>query len=101
MSKADYTHRTAVLNGAKILVIKDLNLGNTSVTNDIENVVNDIAIMESINPADYLIIYKDSEGNYDGWDHAAMDFVPLGENSWISAAAKYKELQLQKSLSSI
>lgn len=45
-----------------------------SVTNDIENVVADIAANEGINPLEYTIIYRNSESNWDGWDAKTESF---------------------------
>lgn len=45
-----------------------------SVTNDIENVVADIANWEGVNPEIYFIAYKDTEGDWDGWNAASQSF---------------------------
>lgn len=76
-SRADFLYRTEVLDGQKVLLIVDQNLGNMSVTNDIENVVEDIAGKENIYLNDHLIIYKDSMGMWDGWDAKAQNFFFL------------------------
>ena len=44
----------------------DLNLGNKSVTNDMENVLRKIEEQEGRSLVDCLIIYRDSEKMYDG-----------------------------------
>jgi hypothetical protein len=77
-SRANFQYRLGVLEGRKTLLIWDQNIGNISVTNDIENVVADIAKHEDINPAEYLIIYRDSEGRWDGWDAATQEFFVIG-----------------------
>ena len=59
----------------KKLSIIDKNLGNKSVTNDIENVVKQIGLIEDINPDEYTIVYRDSELNWDGWDNKTQTFV--------------------------
>lgn len=58
MRKADYTY---AIEGDTVKIV-DLNLGNVSVTNDAENVINEIAQIEYIR--DKRIIYKDSEGDW-------------------------------------
>lgn len=58
--EADFTY-TIKNNTIEII---DLNLGNKSVTNDIENVIRKIATEQNIDPHDYKIIYKDSEGDW-------------------------------------
>jgi hypothetical protein len=63
-----------------VILIWDQNLGNLSVTNDIENVVGDIARREGIEPTRYLIVYKDSEGRWDGWDASRGDFFVIADH---------------------
>lgn len=93
MAKADYIHKLKNIFGRDILVIEDLNLGNMSVTNDIENVVKDIQQLEHINPSERLIVYSDSEGCWDGWDHDKQEFVSLSEDSWYNAATKFIQIK--------
>lgn len=73
-SRADFAHKLGVVNGFKVLLIVDLDMGKMSVTNDIENVIDDIAFAENIDPKEYLIAYRDSEGDWDGWDAKTNDF---------------------------
>lgn len=58
-SKANYTYEV----GNELVRITDLNLGNKSVTNDAENVINEIQSVENIKGKQ--ILYKDSEGNWE------------------------------------
>ena len=53
-----------------VISIVDLDLGNRSVTNDIENVLRRIEHDHQGSIADTLIIYRDSQGVRDGveWD---------------------------------
>ena len=100
-AKADYIHSIEQYrNQVPVLVVEDINLGNKSVTNDIENVMADIAKMEKINPADYVVVIKDSSGNWDAWDHNAQQFEILNENEWYYAAAKFIHLRMNKTLAS-
>ena len=46
----------------KVLIIEDSDLGNRSVTNDIQNVLQ--AIKTDLDFLPETIIYKDSEGNF-------------------------------------
>lgn len=46
-----------------MLVIVDLNHGNKSVTNDIENVLKELNVGRLISTD--LVVYKDSDGYYD------------------------------------
>lgn len=77
-SRANFQYRLGDLEGKKTLLIWDQNVGNRSVTNDIENVVADIATHQDIDPAEYLIIYRDSEARWDGWDAVTGEFFPIG-----------------------
>lgn len=61
-AKADYSYQII----DDVLAIEDLNNGNMSVTNDIEAVVHDIEEEEQIHAKDMKIVYKDSEGVWDG-----------------------------------
>ncbi len=79
MAKADYDYTIHTEN--KTLAIVDLDKGGMSVTNDIECVVHEIAGIEQINPADYLIVYRDSQGCWDGWNHSDRSFVALFEKT--------------------
>ena len=49
----------------EFLIITDLNYGNMSVTNDIENVLFDIR-QQGIILSNYKILYQDSTENFDG-----------------------------------
>lgn len=73
MNKADYTYN---IKGNK-LSIQDLNLGNMSVTNSIEDVVEEICKKNNLDPNILEIIYRDSDGHWDGWDHLTQTFIYL------------------------
>jgi hypothetical protein len=77
-SRASYDYEICQVNEHWIIIIMDLDLaGAMSVTNDIENVVQEIAIKEKTDIKDQLIIYRDSARNWDGWNHKTHDFVFL------------------------
>jgi hypothetical protein len=59
--RADYTFTIE----GNVIAIVDLDLGSKSVTNDIENVIEDIRA-ELGDLAGYAIIYRDSTGRWDG-----------------------------------
>lgn len=59
--RADYTYTVE----GGVIAITDLDLGNKSVTNDIENVLEDIRA-ELGDLAGYSVIYRDSMGRWDG-----------------------------------
>ena len=69
------------------IVIEDLNLGSVSVTNDIENVINDISAIEKVKAQQHLVVYKDSTGQWDGYNTISNEFVGLAEETWWDAIA--------------
>lgn len=77
-ARSDYNYRHLI--DAKIIMIVDLNKGNTSVTNDIENVVEDICVKRFntfIPPAGWRVIYKDSEGIWSEYSPNDYTFDPI------------------------
>ena len=95
-NSSDFTHSLETYSGREVIVIEDLNLGNKSVTNNIENVVDIVSKLEHVNPANYMIVYRDSEGKWDGWDHKEQQFVFLNEDNWKDTVSKYIQLQLSQ-----
>lgn len=89
MAKAKYTHQTDKAGDIDLLIIEDLNTGAMSVTNDIENVVDEIAISDGLNVKNHLIVYKDTDGIWDGWDHVTQSFVPLQTRNLSDAITKF------------
>jgi len=88
MKRADYIHSLEKYrNRIDCIVIEDLNLGSVSVTNDIENVINDISAIEKVNAQQYLVVYKDSTGLWDGYNTISNEFVGLAEDTWWDAVA--------------
>lgn len=94
MSKSDYIHKIENFGGRNVIVIEDLDLGGKSVTNNIEQVVMEIEIMEKVDATDYMIVYKDSDGVYDGYDFINEQIIALREDHWKGAVRKYIEHQL-------
>ena len=75
LTRSDYKYK---LHHDNVISIIDLNLGRMSVTNDIENVVGAIAEQNGITNIDkWLVVYRDSEGTWDGWIPLRENFVPL------------------------
>jgi hypothetical protein len=76
-TQADFTY--AIL--GNIISIVDLNLGNRSVTNDIENVLRKIEHYHQGSITGSKIMYRDSEGIWDGvaWDGEHASFFALRE----------------------
>ena len=76
-----------------ILFIEDLNFGNKSVTNDIENILEDISEELDTSMDNYRIMYKDSQGVIDGIytkDGKFYDFYHIGETDYYAAKLKIK-----------
>lgn len=96
MNHSDYTYQIENYAGRNIIVVEDLNLGNTSVTNNIENILNEICRIEKIFIHSYMVIYKDSEGVWGGYEHKDERFISLNEVSWQDAVSKYAQIQLNK-----
>ena len=88
MKRADYIHSLETYqNGVDCIVIEDLNMGSISVTNDIENVINEISAIEKVKAEQYMIVYKDSTGQWDGYDSTTNKFESLREETWFDAIA--------------
>jgi hypothetical protein len=96
--KSDYVYSTHSMSGRNVIIIIDQNLGNMSVTNDIDNVIREIAIVEKINPSSYMYVYQDSDGFWDGYDFKNSQFIPLRGSNANTAVKKYIELQLTKNI---
>lgn len=80
------------------LSIVDLNLGRTSVTNCIEDVVEEICKAEDVDPLKLYIVYKDSEGIWDGWDHKTKRFISLGGENDMNTIFKLIAEKMKKSM---
>lgn len=72
-------------------MIEDQDKGGRSVTNNIHQVVLDIAKKEFINPVEHNIIYRDSEKIWDGYNFSTKTIFPLREIHWLQAAIKALE----------
>lgn len=94
MSKSNYNYHIKGIGGHNVIAIEDLNQGGMSVTNNIENVVDEICHKENIFPRGYIIIYKDSEGFWDGWDYNKQDFIVLHVKDMETAIELYIRQQI-------
>jgi hypothetical protein len=77
-----------------ILAIEDLG-GMKSVTNDIENILSDIAKYSLVNLSEYRIIYKDSQGVWDGitLKNGRVSFFPINETDYKKAKEKLLKIK--------
>jgi transcriptional regulator with XRE-family HTH domain len=64
--QSDYKYRIDRYGGAPVLVIIDFDLGGISVTNNMEAILAKIGRDEGLDLSAMAIIYRDSEGYYDG-----------------------------------
>ena len=97
--KANYTYTVRPYRGHQLIALIDPNKGNKSITNDIENVVNTIIKKEKIGiMTDFRVIYKDSEGIWDGWDYLTQEFILLQTASKINAYEKLEEYYASQKL---
>lgn len=92
MGRSDYIHSLEKFqNRVDCIVIEDLNMGSVSVTNDIENVVAEIYKSHDIDLSNYLIVYKDSSGQWDVYDPIKDNFIGLGTFKWYDAIELWLE----------
>ena len=84
--QADFTYSMS----PDVIAITDLDLGNKSVTNDIENVLRKIEYWHQGSIAAFRIMYRDSEGIWDGvhWDGNQATFFALRETDEKEARRK-------------
>ena len=89
MGELKSTYRLDVYDSVQVVAIEDLNMGERSVTNDIENVIEEVRrIMNKTgrNIERYQVIYKDSEGLLDGYGQNSGQFISLGVSCCSSCA---------------
>lgn len=86
--KSDFTYHTIESQGINVLAIIDLDQGGASVTNNAEAVVKSIAAELGEQIFKMPIIYRDSEGAYDGIDGTYLEdpFYSIGSKKEDSAA---------------
>ena len=99
MAKADYSHKLHCNEDVEVygISIIDLNLGGMSVTNNIEEVVEEICGRFLIDPNSVIIVYRDSDGRWDGWNNSTKDFIALnGKDSEDSIRMMQQKHPLQK-----
>ncbi len=93
-NQSSYDHGTE--DNLKVLYIIDMGKQEyKSVTNNAENVLNEIMELDGINVADYKVMYKDSDGIWDGIKPTvinsrvtSVNFFPIGEREYSKAIKK-------------
>jgi hypothetical protein len=86
--KSDYTYQFRKVKGVYFVMLEDQDLGGATLTNNIHNVIIEIAKKETIDPREYTYIYKDSLGVWDGYNFSLKQFFPVREKHWLKAAVK-------------
>lgn len=90
--KSDYTYIFKDVENLKCLAIKDLNLGGTSVTNNIENIIKKISKIEKKDFSHFLVVYRDSDETWDGFNQKDSSFILLQEKDTGAAVAKLQKI---------
>ena len=87
--RADYTYTV----DGPVIAIVDLDQGSKSVTNDMDNVLDDIRA-ELGDLAGYAVIYRDSMGRWDGVRlmGSSVEFYSLNETDPVQAASRLLHL---------
>lgn len=76
-AKYSYFVHTAE-DGQKTLVLTDEGTGPImSLTNDIENVVEQACLEQDLKTPHVRVVYRDSDGTWDGWNTKTHQFIPL------------------------
>jgi hypothetical protein len=65
MNRSSYFWKATYMKGKPTILIFDRNRGGKSVTNDIENVLEDLKPQTLLPLHEYDIVYRDSEGQWD------------------------------------
>lgn len=88
MARAHYGHNIHEYQDRPCIIIIDNN-GPVSVTNDIENVVEEIAKRHGLNPVEHTIVYRSSDGIWDGYVFSTKQFKVFNEATWRSAVMRF------------
>jgi hypothetical protein len=90
-SRSDYDHW---LDGDDVLIIVDRNLGGRAVTNDVDEIIPELAA-EGLPIDQLLIVYRDSTGR---WDQILTNrgqfegFAPIGVKDEAEATRRVRQL---------
>lgn len=90
--RSSFDHQIIIASGRYIILITDLG-GGMSVECDIINVVRYISNMHRADPSEHLIIYRDQEMRWNGFDYKAQDFILLNCSTFEEAIMKYIMLE--------
>ena len=78
-TNAIYDHQVLESSGRNFIIIRDQCKKEiaTSVTNAIDQIVEEICLEEMIDPDEHFVIYRDSEGTWDGYNPTSRKFMLL------------------------
>jgi hypothetical protein len=86
MSRCKYSYSIKTYHGVDVLVLIDKYSGNSmSLTNGIEDVYSEI---NSLDILPKKVIYRDTDGVWDGWDPKTNEFIILNASSETEALEK-------------
>lgn len=89
MSKCSYTYVVMPWKDTKVLCLEDKNMG-MSLTNGMEDVIKELKVSYKSRgiPFPTKIIYRDTDGNWDGWNQDEESFILLGTKDRAQALDK-------------
>ena len=95
MQETSYTVTDRKVKGIPFVMIEQTDPAAPvmSVTNCIHKLIEFHANLNKQSPCDFNVIYKDSEGFWDGYVYATKQFIPLREKHWLKAAIKFIDKQ--------
>jgi len=78
MSRCSFTYTVRKANNKNVLCLEDRGTG-MSLTNGMEDVIEELqaSFKRSSKPFPSLVIYKDTEGMWDGWNVKKEEFIGL------------------------
>jgi len=97
MARANYQYEIRIddTTKQKAIIIVDQNTVGMSVTNDIEDVIEEICLQNNLNSPLVNVVYRDSEGIWDGYNTKQKDFIHLGAATSQEAIIKLNNLKSQ------
>lgn|GEM_PF-3098578 len=85
MASTDYKYQIKERAGKKCIIIEDKCLGGVPVESDIQKILVEISAKERIDPKECLVVFRDRNGDWDGWNAELGVFVALYMRDWIAA----------------
>ena len=98
MKRAKFSYIITTQGSRACLVITDNRKPSDncmSVTQDIDRVVEQIEIHHQLHAENFVVVYCDTEGVWDGWNARTQKFVLLNCQDWPAAVSKYVAQEFQ------